>query len=352
MTIYPLRAAYGDALVVESRNEDRTYKIVIDGGPKETEEKIADYYCQLGHINLLVLTHYDEDYIKGVIAFLERLKGNDRIIDRVWANCATIVEYDKDENAAAYEDAYTLAKLLDKLKRDGVIGEWNDDITIEHKPISIGPFFIEVLSPTKEINEELKRRYKDYIEKEGLKDDPDQDEDVSYGRVLHDASKSFDYLAEHFKPTSTTFMNKSSIALKISAEERTILCLADADAKVIEDVLLGKGLSENNPIKVDLVKMSHHGSKANIRKNLFGMIVSQKFLITTNGGTAGAYHPDRQTLACVCQWKHNDAPITFYFNYPLDTIMERTTGLLRNEEWEQMNIVDNYKGYSVPTIEI
>jgi len=322
MTIYPLRAAYGDALVVESSNDEKIFRIVIDGGPKETEEKIADYYCQLGHIDLLVLTHYDEDHIKGVIAFLERLKGNDRIIEYVWANCATIVEYDKDENAAAYEDAYTLAKLLDKLKRKGVIGEWDDDITIGNKPISIGPFCIEVLSPTKRINEELKRRYKDYIEKEGLQDDPDQDEDVSYGRVLQDASKSFDYLTEHFKPASTTFMNKSSIALKISADGRTILCLADADAKVIEDVLIGKGFSEENPIKVDLVKMSHHGSKANIRKSLFGMIDSQKYLITTNGGTAGAYHPDRQSLACIYKWKHDDIdPVTFYFNYPLDTIM-------------------------------
>lgn len=353
MKIFPLRAAYGDALVVESISEERTYRIVIDGGPKETEEKIADYYCQLGHIDLFVLTHYDEDHIKGIITFLERLNGNDRVIDLVWANCATIVEYDNEENAAAYEDAYTLAKLLNKLKRKGVIGEWEDDITIEKKPISIGPFCIEVLSPTIEINEELKKRYKNYIEKEGLQDDQDQDEDVSYGRVLQDASKTFDYLVEHFKSTSTTFMNKSSIALKISAEEKTILCLADADAKVMEDVLIGKGYDEKHPIQADLVKMSHHGSKANIRKKLLEMIDCDKYLFTTNGGTAGAYHPDRQTLACVSQWKHNDiTSITFYFNYPLDTIMERTTGLLRNEERELMNIVDNYKGYSVPTIEI
>ena len=71
--------------------------------------------------------------------------------------------------------------------------------------------------------------------------------------------------------------------------------------------------------------MSHHGSKANIRKKLLEMIDCDKYLFTTNGGTAGAYHPDRQTLACVSQWKHNDITSikTIILNFLY--LMERTS---------------------------
>lgn len=341
MRVYPLQAAHGDALIVESELEGKTFRIVIDGGPEETADAIADIYLRLGHIDLLVLTHYDADHITGLLRYFEKLKGEECVVDRVWANCASIVDYDDEENAAAYENAYELSRHLEKLRKRGVVGEWRDDITMELETTDIGPFHINVLSPTNHIQNELLRRYKEYIEKEGLQDDLDIDEDVSFGRVLKDAAIELSDLATLFRPLSTSFMNQTSIALRIQAEDKTFLMLGDADAKVISTSLKSLGATENEAIKADLVKVSHHGSKANICQEMIKLLDCSKFLFTTNGGDGGAYHPDRQTIACIDAWaKNSNHPITLYFNYPLSTIMQRNVGLLKDEERGRFTIIE------------
>lgn len=341
MKIYPLKAAHGDALVVEAVREGRPFRIVIDGGPEDTAENICDYYLGLEHIDLLVLTHYDADHISGLLNFFANIKEKKGFIDNVWANCASIVEYDDEENVAAYEDAYVLSRHLVKLQKKGIIGYWCDDVTTEMAPVTIGPFKIEVLSPTKDIQNELLRRHRDYIEKEGLQDDPDLEEEVSYARVQKDATKELSALAASFRPTSTTFMNKTSIALQVTTEDNTILLLGDSDAKVITNSFIGLGATAEKPLKVDLIKMPHHGSKANISAQWFQLIDCSNFLFTTNGGDGGAYHPDRQTIACIDSWaRRNETPITLYFNYPLSTIMLRNDGLLTDAEKERFTIVE------------
>ena len=340
--ICSLRAAHGDAIIVEVEIENSFYRIVIDGGPESTQDVVAEKLINLGHIDLLVLTHYDADHIAGLIRFLEKLRGESCIIERVWANCASIVDYDDEEYVSAYGDAYKLSNYLGRLKRTGLIGEWSDCVTSEMGRVTIGPIQIDVLSPTNNIQAELLKRYRDYIEKVGLEDDPDLEENVSYGRVQCDATKSLSYLAYAFRPSSTTFMNKSSIALRIQAEGRSLLLLGDADANVVTDSLSEIVKAEGKPINVDLIKMSHHGSKANINRKLFELTNCTRFLFTTDGGTGGAYHPDRQTLACIEAWsRKNDCPITLYFNYPLMTIMTRNPGLISDEEREKFIIVDN-----------
>ena len=341
LKVYPLHAAHGDALIVEAETDEGFFKIVVDGGPNETAVAISERYLSLGHIDLLVLTHYDADHITGLIHFFKQLEGEKRIVDKVWANCASIVDYDDEVNVAAYEDAYVLSKQLEKLKQRGLIGEWTDNVIAGMPPVTIGPFCIDVLIPTKDIQMEMLKHYRDYIEKEGLQDDPDLDEQVSFGRVQRDAALDLSELATKFRPTTTSFMNKTSIALRIRAEGKTILLLGDAEAKMITDSIAALGATEENPMKVDLIKMSHHGSKANINRLLFELTNCSKYLFTTNGGCGGAYHPDRQTIACIDAWarkKHN--PIILYFNYPLSTITERNVGLLSDNDKKRFTIVE------------
>lgn len=342
MMVYPLRAAHGDAIIVEAEAEGRIFRIVIDGGPEDTQDAVAERFVNLEHIDLLVLTHYDEDHITGLLNFLGQLKGKECVIDRVWANCASIVDYDDEENVSAYEDAYVLSRKLEKLKKSGLIGEWTDNVTTEINRVSVGPFQIDVLSPTEILQEELIKRHREYIEKVGLQDDPDLEENVSFVRVQRDASKSLQELVDDFRQTNTTFMNKTSIALRIQTEGRSLLLLGDADVNVTTDSLSAIAEVEGAPLNVDLIKMSHHGSKANINRKLFELTNCSRYLFTTNGGTGGAYHPDRQTIACIDAWaRKGDDPMALYFNYPLCSIMKRNVGLLSDEEKKRFVIIDN-----------
>lgn len=342
MKVYPLRAAHGDAIILEAEYENRIFRIVIDGGPEETQETIVEHLISLGYIDLLVLTHYDADHITGLLKYLGQLKGEECVVGRVWANCASIVDYDNDENVAAYKDAYVLSKHIERLTRRGLIGEWNDNITTEMRNVSIGPFRIDVLSPTKGLRDKLLKRYIEYIENEGLQDDPDLEENVSFVRVQQDAMKSLSELVADFRTTNTSFMNRSSVALRIQAEGKAVLMLGDADSEVITDALSEITGMEGVPIHIDLTKVSHHGSKANINRRLFELIDCSRYLFTTNGGAGGAYHPDRQTIACIdALARKNDNPVILYFNYPLSTIMTRNVGLISDVEKESFRINDN-----------
>lgn len=342
MRVYPLSAAHGDAIIVETDCGNKTFRIVIDGGPEETQDVVAERYINLGHIDLLVLTHYDADHITGLLNFLGQLKGKECVVDRCWANCASIVDYDDEEKVAAYGDAYVLSRHLEMLKKIGRIGEWNDDVSTEMDKATVGPFQVDVLSPTKTLHEELLKRYHEYVEKEELQDEPDLEENVSFVRVQRDASKSLPELADDFRPTNTTFMNKTSIALRIQAEGKSLLLLGDADADVIAETLSELAETEGTPLNIDLIKMSHHGSKANINRKLFELTNCCRYLFTTNGGAGGAYHPDRQTIACIDAWARKcDKPMVLYFNYPLCTIMKRNVGLLSDEERKEFVIIDN-----------
>lgn len=327
---------------MEAEAEGRIFRIVIDGGPEDTQDAVAERFVNLEHIDLLVLTHYDEDHITGLLNFLGQLKGKECVIDRVWANCASIVDYDDEENVSAYEDAYVLSRQLEKLKKRGLIGEWTDNVTTEINRVSVGPFQIDVLSPTEILQEELIKRHREYIEKVGLQDDPDLEENVSFVRVQRDASKSLQELVDDFRQTNTTFMNKTSIALRIQTEGRSLLLLGDADVNVTTDSLSAIAEVEGAPLNVDLIKMSHHGSKANINRKLFELTNCSRYLFTANGGTGGAYHPDRQTIACIDAWaRKGDDPMVLYFNYPLCSIMKRNVGLLSDEEKKRFVIIDN-----------
>lgn len=347
MRIIPLQAAHGDAIIVEAEKEGRIYRIIIDGGPEETADDIAKCYVSLGHIDLLILTHYDNDHITGILRYLECLNGIGCVVDTVWANCASIMDYDDEENASAYDDAYVLSILLRKLKRKGLIGEWLENVTTEMGTITVGPFMIDILSPTPEIQCNLLKKYRDYIDEHELEDDPDEDEEVSFARVQQEAAKEFSTLVSNFRPTSTTFMNRSSIALRVQADGQTVLLLGDADAKIIADTIERMGASEDNPMRVDMVKVSHHGSKANINRKLFTLIECSNYLFATNGGTGGAYHPDRQTIACIDKWASHDELLTLYFNYPLDVIMKRNVGLLKDTEKERFRIVEGQNAITV-----
>ena len=128
------------------------------------------------------------------------------------------------------------------------------------------------------------------------------------------------------------------MAFMIQAEGKKILMLGDADADIVADsleALIGK----DSVIDIDLVKLSHHGSKHNISKRLLKMIRCNDYVISTNGGAINFCHPDRKTLALILRNDNRDKEkeIRYYFNYPLNEIQSRTGVLLSKEEMQKEN---------------
>lgn len=345
MIIEPLKAEHGDAIVICIDNESHHVKIVVDGGPLNCAERIADYYDSLGYIDLLILTHYDEDHIGGLLEYLGRhTRDKSVLIGEIWVNGARLISFDKDENVSSYDNAYTLASCIVRMVSKGIIRSWVFKIHNSMDDVKREGVTISFLTPTLSCLEILETNFQRYVDEHGLADDPDTDEQVSYGRTLKDSQRSLETLADEKHKASTTFMNKTSISFILYAEGKSIMMLGDADIIDVEKKLRDTGFSKESPMHLDLVKLSHHGSKGNISKEFLEMIDCNDFLFTTNGGTGGAYHPDRKTIALIKEnhdKKSTGKKAILHFNYPLETIMDRTSGLLSEDEQKSFVIADN-----------
>ena len=105
--------------------------------------------------------------------------------------------------------------------------------------------------------------------------------------------------------------NGSSIAMLAEYGGKSALLLADAHPDVVAQSI--KRLCAARKIKrlqVDVVKVAHHGSKANTDEGLLNLIDCRNYLISTNG--AQFKHPDKECLARILKF---GKPDNIYFNY-------------------------------------
>ena len=121
--------------------------------------------------------------------------------------------------------------------------------------------------------------------------------------------------------------------------------LGDSYPCTIIEKLIDWGFSKDEPLKLDYVKVSHHGSRFNISNEMLDMIDCTAFLISTNGGKGVSCHPDRETIANIlCHTnRKQENTIRLYFNYSLERIASRGYQFLNEEEQIEYNfeVFDN-----------
>ena len=118
-------------------------------------------------------------------------------------------------------------------------------------------------------------------------------------------------LAAH-NATDRSAANGSSIAFVVEYAGKRVLFAADAHPSVLTNALkrYAHRVGEARP-HLDVVKLSHHGSNANVSARMLKLIDCRRWLISTNGDNFA--HPDDATIAKVITW--SDHPVTFFCNY-------------------------------------
>ena len=132
-------------------------------------------------------------------------------------------------------------------------------------------------------------------------------------------SKSYDLLKlceEAYEPDCSA-SNGSSISFVLETKRKRLLFLGDSHSETVVASLRALYGEEKAPYIFDAVKLSHHGSYNNNSPELFSLIVSDKWLISTNGDKYN--HPDMPTLAHIITSGVNNQ---LYFNYPLPVCQE------------------------------
>lgn len=309
-----IQVEHGDSLLVSYGDTDRLRHLLIDGGPAGSaevlrsilnDERGADERLRL---EALVITHYDLDHIEGVIELLSNMPPWLDIAD-IWFNGRRHLP---DRDKLGPRDGDILTRLIDgkfpwntRFSGDvaGALG------TIEQACPSIsldGGLEVRVLSPDRTRLLALASAWRSDTFSGVDKDSKPRD---TLGRSDVWPPKAFNATQTRFVPDES-IPNGSSIALLLTFEGKRVLLASDAFSEVVK---AGLELHLTPGTPVDLLKVSHHGSKANTDPELLKMIKCKKFLISTSGKIHK--HPDHALIARLIS--KLDEPEIF-FNYGVD----------------------------------
>lgn len=356
MKIDVLPAQNGDCFLVEYI--PNRY-ILIDGGYADTYRncllpKLKSIAEVGGVVDAIVVTHIDSDHISGIIKMLEEDDLPVRV-GGIWYNgyrhvqSGAIVSEEKEtviHRSICKENQTDEAKPISAkqgctLSRLIAVNElpWNKPVEggVMRAPLSfpLGNATIHILSPRQENIEGLEEFWKKRLIKDGLLKKAHSEEfwDDAYEFSLSQEKPGFHF---HEKPVSKSYdlqktkgelyepdisaTNGSTIAFVLEADGKRVLFLGDAFAETIVGSLKQLYGKESAPYWFDAVKLSHHGSYNNNSPELFDMIATDKWIVSTNGDKYN--HPDMPTLAHAIT-REEESKIYFNYNLPIcDTLRD------------------------------
>jgi beta-lactamase superfamily II metal-dependent hydrolase len=324
MYIKLLQAENGDAIHLRVKDEENHYRnILIDGGKETTyiyknrEKKSEDgvlkqfveqIRTQGEHIDLLILTHVDDDHIGGILKwFADDMQAKD-LIKKVWFNSGRLISEHfkkkeiKDNFLIIQNDDSFDTSIKQGVRFENYIEEhhlWDRRIIKNGVVIDMFGLKFTILSPSDKKLEKLLTAWK--------KDTP-----ITDTASESDYSKSLTQLiaSDKFSEDSSV-PNGSSIAFMVENKSRRLMFLGDAHPQPVIDSLKAMGYSPEKPLKVDFMKLAHHGSKANTNYELLNLIKTENFLISSDSSSHDL--PNKQCLARIIKCKKK---VKLYFNYP------------------------------------
>jgi beta-lactamase superfamily II metal-dependent hydrolase len=287
-----IQAEHGDALLVSYGRDGDVRHLLIDGGPAGTEVNLISVLesCRTGgrlRLEALVVTHYDLDHINGVIGLLTNKPAWLEITD-IWFNGYLHL---RNQDILGTSEGDSLSTLIKEWGYPwnlafgkGAVKQELDKLTLA------GGMQICVFSPNEETLSALAEDWSD------PRSAPDQSASHRPPDLLGKKDTwppgSFSKLSGEKFTADRSRPNGSSIALLLEFNGMRALLAADAFASVITSAL--KRHCPDKP-EIHLLKLSHHGSKANTDASLLAALNCRSFLICTNGKIH--MHPDHVLIA-------------------------------------------------------
>jgi beta-lactamase superfamily II metal-dependent hydrolase len=334
MKIKFLKAENGDSILISFLDNDGNPRnILIDGGTEATyfsrtkragflKKEIEEIKLRGEVIDLLVLSHIDNDHIEGLLKWFELDNEASDKISEVWFNSGkAIAKYLKEPKN---EDLSLFLKIGSNVFTGVDEGIEFENFLRKHKLVKDGVIkknfrwegfglTIQVLTPT---DKQLKKLLKLYHKETG---------DLAYtSRKEKDWGKNIsDLIFEESQPSfkfkqDDSEKNGSSISSLITFKGKKFLLLADSHPKTVIKSLEELGYSKTNPVEVEFMQVSHHGSKANNNKEIFDLIETNNYIVSTNSSAHG--HPHKSTIARIVA-KNPSATIHFNYEFVHDNIL-------------------------------
>lgn len=399
LTIRSYQVKGGDCFLITY--EDKNF--LIDSGYKTTSERlIKDLKLMSDNgekLDLLIITHIDNDHIGGAISLLEA--ENIIKIDEIWYNgylqvfdieedfkridgiaelkIRNIISNNVSNNSKnnnyviGYDEAKSLEELLFN-KKIPINNKFNGKAIYSNMKYLFDEEDIEFrfLSPSRSIMDNLKDEWKSVLEEY---DYYGQERNVFYmpkafefyymnDKEINNCNYEIgskenelldaEILSKVENKLDNTTINRSSLAFILRIKNKNLLFLGDSNPADIENELK-KLINEDERYKnISLMKISHHGSKYNINNSLISIINVESFLISTNGAPIRDGVPSKPHLETIAKILYNEPNATMFFNYPENCYSRSLHGLISNwnSKKENNNIVKFGEGQEPLKIEI
>ena len=335
-----LRAKFGDALLLHSGPADNPQLTVIDGGPTGVyadalKPRLLQLRAERGldprtplPIELLMVSHIDDDHITGVLDLtreLNELREARRPlpwrIRRAWHNSFDDILGNTDLQLGVSASGIGTASLGEFLGPEGslVLASVKQGRDLRHqldalslggnapfrglvlaeetvKPVTVGDLTITVVGPGRANLLALQEKW-----------------DKEIGPRLR-AAPNRQAGAEIAAYVDRSVHNLSSIVMLVESQGKRLLLTGDGRGDHTLYGLKTAGLLKDGRLRVDVLKVPHHGSVRNVDADYFKTIVADHYVISADGKFA---NPDVETLRMISAARPDDG-FTVHLTYPTD----------------------------------
>ena len=303
--LHVIQAEFGDCFILESNQGKDKVTILIDGGPYQTFKKHLKPALQKlplgGKLDLVILSHIDNDHIIGLLDLFEEIKthrqeGKKEIIrvGKLWHNSFNdLLELDTEpkkffktvflsQNLFAKKEQVKKEKIIASIIMKGF--QQGSDLTLLARSlkIPINPEFdklivvkdtlksinlknirLHILGPSEENLKKLRAKWKKWFKKK---------------KVTHTTQ------LEIFQILDKSIPNLASIMFLAEIKNRKILFTGDGLGQDIIQILSKNNMmNKNGNFHVDILKVPHHGSDRNASLEFFNAVTADCYIISANG---------------------------------------------------------------------
>jgi beta-lactamase superfamily II metal-dependent hydrolase len=322
--LHVVQARYGDCLILEYGTAGKRGHVLVDGGPPRTYEEaleaaLKDIVGAGGALDLVVLSHIDNDHIVGLLDLFAAIESETVsgevppiTVDNLWHNS---FERSIDPTGEILQGMQSLmmmagiTRIAMPLSADAFYGmkeghrlrvmahklgippnkEFKDDRILAGagEVRKLGPLELAIAGPTLANLDALRADWLKWLE-----DTTD--------KMRADPKSAA--MADNKVP------NLSSIVLLAKCDGKSVLLTGDARGDHIIEGLTSAQLAQNGKLHVDVLKVQHHGSDRNATRAFFDAITADTYVVSADGRYG---NPDYATLSWIVESaRDQQRPIT------------------------------------------
>lgn len=373
LTLEPLQAQEGDCLLLHWGTNAAPKLAVIDGGPGRVYEHFLQprlEQIRMNHkvdrltIDLVMVSHIDNDHIVGIKKFFRDLKSEiDKNIpdgqrpfkvERLWHNTFNDILGDGiDGYYKTLTASFTASvggepnpEVVDKVE-EAFKNKGEDDEEARQRAYDIGLIlaghgesrelrdnhhFLYKANEIAALNHPFKKNGKATLITAEMTPEPANVAGLKFTVAgpfeaqIVALQEAFDkYIKKEGLTTEAVLAayadksvpNLSSIVCLVELERKKILLTGDARGDFVIEGLKKTKILKNKSFKIDVLKVPHHGSEHNLERSFFETILADTYVFSADGKYG---NPDRETLDWLIQARGKDDEYNIVLTYPLTDI--------------------------------